>query len=67
MRLAHAWPELDAELAGRDWLVGEGITMADIDLLVCVEFSAWVKGSPPQECQNLHAHAERVKNALQAG
>jgi glutathione S-transferase len=64
MRLTHAWPALDAELAGRDWLVGEGITMADIDLLVCVEFSAWVKASPPQECQNLHAHAERVKNAL---
>ena len=64
LRLDYAWPKLDAEMAGKDWMVGDGISLADLDLLACVEFSAWVKSSPGDEFENLHAHAARVREAL---
>ncbi|MEH6569247.1 MAG: glutathione S-transferase family protein [Halioglobus sp.] len=64
MRLDYAWPELDAEIEGLEWLVGDRLTMADLDLMICTGFSAWVKGAPPESCKNIHAHAQRVKQAL---
>lgn len=64
LRLNHAWPEMDAELGDRDWLAGDSISLADIDLMICTEFSGWVKCSPPESCQNVHAHAQRVRQAL---
>jgi glutathione S-transferase len=61
LRLAHAWPTLDAEIAGREWLVGDRPSLADIDLLVCAEFSGWVKQSPPEDCANLQAFLARAR------
>ncbi len=63
-RLAHAWPELDRTLAGREWLVGDGPTLADIDLLIAAEFAGWVKMGPPEECTHLQAFLERARAAL---
>lgn len=67
LRLDYAWPKLDAEMAGKDWLVGDGISMADLDLLACIKFAAWVKSSPGDEFANLHAHASRVSDVLSQG
>jgi glutathione S-transferase len=64
LRLNHAWPSLNDELQGRDWLVGDTMTLADIDLMICGGFSRWVKCSPPENCANLHAHTARVKATL---
>ena len=64
MRLQWAWPELDAEIAGRDWLAGDNFSLADIDLLVCGGFSGWVKCAPGEECPNIAAHAGRVRELL---
>lgn len=64
LRLDHAWPTLEEEITGQDWLVGEQMTLADIDLLVCVEFAGWVKATPPENYKNIHAHIARVKQAL---
>jgi glutathione S-transferase len=64
MRLDFAWPTLDAEIEGLHWLVGDNMTLADLDLMICTGFSAWVKGSPPESCKNIHAHTQRVKEAL---
>ncbi|MEM1112967.1 MAG: glutathione S-transferase family protein [Pseudomonadota bacterium] len=63
-RLAFAWDALEKALAERDWLVGDKLTQADIDLFVCQGFSGWVKLTPGDEHPNLLAHAGRVKNAL---
>ncbi|WP_313950962.1 glutathione S-transferase family protein [Accumulibacter sp.] len=57
-------PELDAQLAGQAWLAGDGFTFADIDLLVAVDFMAWVKESVPAECTHLKAWYERAKAEL---
>lgn len=64
MRLQWAWQELDRELAGRDYLVGDQLSLADIDLLVCVGFAGWVKETPPESCTNLNSYLERVRTAL---
>jgi len=64
LRLDHAWPALEAELGEREWLVGDRISMADLDLMICAGFSSWVKSSPPPECTSIHAHSDRVKAAL---
>ena len=60
LRLDHAWETLDAELAGRQWLAGDNFSLADIDMAVMVEFSGWVKSTPPESCGNLHAYLQRV-------
>ena len=64
LRLEHGWPSLEAELEGREWLVGNSISMADLDLMICVDFAGWVKSTPPESCKNIHAHSARVKSAL---
>ncbi|MEH6591164.1 MAG: glutathione S-transferase family protein [Halioglobus sp.] len=64
LRLTHAWPALNEELADKNWLVGDALTLADIDLLICSGFSKWVKCPPPEDCANIHAHAARTKAAL---
>ncbi|MBT4520011.1 MAG: glutathione S-transferase family protein [Halieaceae bacterium] len=64
LRLEHAWPSIEADLEGRNWLAGDSISLADIDFLVCCEFSGWVKCAPPESCKNIHAHIARVRQAL---
>jgi glutathione S-transferase len=56
----HLLPELDAHLARSTWLAGDNFTVADIDLLVCVDFLAWIKQSVPEDCRNLQAWYERA-------
>ena len=65
-RLAYAWDSLNAQLEGKDWLVGDGITQADIDLMVCQGFAGWIKAGPGEAHPNLAAHAQRVQAALAA-
>jgi glutathione S-transferase len=64
MRLEWAWPQLEAEIEGRHWLVGDGFSMADINLMVCAGFGAWVKCAPGEELTNLAAHSARVRQTL---
>jgi glutathione S-transferase len=64
LQLQHALPNLDAHLATSTWLAGDNFTFADIDLLVGVEFMAWVKQSVPEECTHLKAWHERAAAEL---
>jgi len=63
-RLARSWLALDKTLAGRDFLVGSAVTLADIDLLVAVEFAGWIKESVPESCTHLHSWLARTREAL---
>ncbi len=63
-RLSFYWEQLDQRLAERDWLVGDAITFADIDLLVYCEFAGWIKAAPGEELPHLVAHSERVRQAV---
>ncbi len=59
-RVTAAMAEFDRALAGRDWLDGEGYTIADIVLLTTIDFAAFVGISMPDELTALtdwHARA----------
>jgi glutathione S-transferase len=60
--LATFWRTLDAHLAGRDFMVGSSVTMADIDALVTCDFARWIRQSIPEDC----AHIRRWHAALGA-
>ncbi|TXS94217.1 glutathione S-transferase family protein [Parahaliea maris] len=64
LRLAPAFRAIDAALADSPFLVGDSVTLADIDLLVCTEFCGWVKESVPEDCANIHAWLPRAREAL---
>jgi glutathione S-transferase len=61
VRLKWAWEEIDRQLADRKWIAGDNFSFADIDLVVCVGFSAWVKCKPAEELENLQAYIARAK------
>ena len=52
---------LDRELDGREFLVGDSYTMADICLLSTVDFAEWIGLPVEDEFTNLKAWRERVK------
>lgn len=52
---------IDRELAGREFLVGDSYTMADICLLSTVDFAEWIGLPLEDEFENLKAWRERVK------
>lgn len=50
----------DRELGEQPFLCGEHFTQADIDLMVVLETSSWVKESLPESCTRLQAWLERA-------
>lgn len=64
LQIQHMLPKLDAHLANSTWLAGENFSFADIDLLVAIDFMAWVKQSVPEECTHLKAWYARAKAEL---
>jgi glutathione S-transferase len=64
LQLAYILPQLDRELGTRPWLAGNSFTFADIDLLVAIDFMAWVRESIPEDCTHLHAWRDRARAAL---
>ena len=52
---------VDRELEGREYLVGDSYTMADICLLSTVDFAEWIGLPVEDEFANLKAWRERVK------
>ncbi|MBN7796658.1 glutathione S-transferase family protein [Parahaliea mediterranea] len=64
LRLAPAFKAADAALADSPFLAGDSVSLADIDLLVSIEFAGWVKESVPEGCDNIQAWLPRAKEAL---
>ena len=60
LQIHHILPQLDAHLANSTWLAGDNFSVADIDLLVTIDFLAWVKESVPDSCPDLKAWYERA-------
>lgn len=54
----------DGELGDRDFLCGDAVTLADIDLLAVLDVANWVKESLPESCENLHRWVPRTRAAL---
>lgn len=64
-RLQRGWHFYEEALSTHDFLVGEALTLADIDLLVSTEFAGWVKESIPDNCPALLAWRDRVRKSLE--
>ncbi len=64
LQVRHILPELDAHLATSAWVAGDNFTVADIDLLVTVDFLAWIKESVPEHCPHLKNWYARATNKV---
>jgi len=64
LRFKHAIPELDAMLGKQTWVAGEHFSLADIDLLVAIDFAGWVKESIPESCGQVKAWYRRASEQL---
>jgi glutathione S-transferase len=64
LQLQDILPKINVHLADNTWVAGDNLSFADIDLLVCVDFLAWVKQSVPEDCTHLKAWYERASAEL---
>ncbi len=64
LRLGDFYALLESQLQGGDYLLGDSLSMADIDAMVVVDFAAWVKESIPADHALTQAWYERVKVEL---
>ena len=53
IRTTAFWDNLNQHLTNRRYLVGEQLTLADIDAYEVCAFSGWVKQHPPEHCEAL--------------
>lgn len=60
-RIARWQQMLDARLAGREWLVGDAFSYADITAFVLTDFARMVKKKLPEELTAATAWYERMK------
>lgn len=60
LQIGYILPQLDAHLANSTWVAGENFSVADIDLLVCIDFLSWIRQSVPDECTHLKDWYQRA-------
>jgi glutathione S-transferase len=65
IRLDAFWEELNDHLFNRTYLVGEQLTLADIDAYVLCSFAGWVKETVPEHCSNIKKWHQEVSSILQ--
>lgn len=53
LRLADFYKRMNAHLEGREFISGDHYSLADITLLVTVDFSSWVKATPDEGLTHL--------------
>ncbi len=64
-RLEAFWHNMNEHLADREFVVGDQLTMADIDLFVVCGFAGWIKASVPEECTALLQWYAKAKAILE--
>ncbi|HBZ49175.1 MAG TPA: glutathione S-transferase [Halieaceae bacterium] len=64
LRLHNAWELIDEALANREFLVGDSVTLADIDLYVALNFAGWVREKIPESAAHLTQFRTRMAELL---
>lgn len=59
-RLMPFFNDVDAHVRENEFVVGDQFTMADIDLLTCMDFAKMAKQEIPTHCKNLLAWRKKV-------
>ncbi|MDX1496015.1 MAG: glutathione S-transferase family protein [Salinisphaeraceae bacterium] len=65
-RLPGFFEDLNDRLEGRDFIVGDALSQADIDAFVVCSFAGWIKIQPAENLSNVAAWRERVGSTLEA-
>ena len=52
-RVEHFFRDMNARLAGRDYMAGSRYTIADISAMVLTDFAGWAKLKVPDDCADL--------------
>ena len=60
LQIPQLLPKLNEPLANNQWVAGDNFSLADIDLMVSIDFLAWVKQSVPDEYTHLKNWHERA-------
>ena len=63
-RLSAFWDDLNNALIGHNCLVGEQLTLADIDAFVVCDFAGWVKETIPEQCTQILRWKESIAKQL---
>lgn len=63
-RLQAFFTAMDSHLSGREYIVGDALSQADIDVVAVCEFSGWVKQEVPASCSRLLAYLDRMRAEL---
>lgn len=66
-RTKRFFETFDRRLEGREWMVGSGLTYADITAFVCADFARIIKMRVPEDLGNLHAWYTKMKERPSAG
>ena len=61
-RLQHFFDSLDELIGKKTYAAGESFSIADIDLLVFIDFAAWKKFKIPENSKNTRRWYENVSN-----
>ena len=64
IRLDAFWQDMNEYLADKEYIVGEQLTLADIDCYVLCYFATWVKEKIPESCTALLQWQQGVKKQL---
>jgi glutathione S-transferase len=59
-RLHGFWQALEQHLERREFIVGEALTLADIDAITAIGFAGWIKERVPESLPRLHAWHQRT-------
>lgn len=62
LRIGAFFESMNAEIGGRDFLVGDELSQADIDLYVVLGFCGWVKRQIPDNCPALQTWFASMKS-----
>jgi glutathione S-transferase len=61
LRITAFFEAMNAEVEGKEYLVGEAVSQADIDLYVVLGFCGWVRRAIPEDCVALQTWFDGMK------
>ena len=64
-RIDGFYQAMNQEVEGREFLVGDSLSQADIDLYVCLGFTQWVKRDVPDTCSALQGWRASMAERLE--
>jgi glutathione S-transferase len=66
-RLQHFLAGVDGMIGDKPFVAGDAYSVADIDLLVAIDFAGWLKEKLPEDAANARRWYETVSNRPSAG